>query len=841
MDPAYYRPIAWGHRAELETRDRSERSIRFRGINADAPRFLAPRITNVTPETSDYWVSLGLPLPAPLHRQILAFDYATTEDPEDTLAVVQQTFAELGVEYPYNVTMDQFKTLKERVFALLNRHCAIVLSDVYILCEPSFINVDSSHRGKKTLKWLTREKFKQAFSHLKTTVRFDNEPKLIKWIDLWLEDPMARRYQVARSFSRPHAAHTVRVFNKWTGNILPHEAFTAARANSRLAVETVDFFQDFLKDVVANDPYETPEYNEWAFQVILHLFIWTVKYPHDKFPFAVFLWSNEQGIGKGRCTEILSALAGIANVYNSVGMRGMTGDFLGYIVDKQLIIIDEEANDKALKEAYPVLKHLVTDPLITAQEKYRDPETRNTTATLVMTQNELIAVPAQDRRVAALALNPIHRRDEVYWSEFNRLCGTHQGKEYIAAWLYGIEECKDFKTGIPVVMGNLRIRMAENRTDNNPLARILVPLFGTVLPVKKTKTVWRCIRQAGFFENEEDAIILQPFQVFDQKEEEGDNVHFAADVYLTRLISDWNAKRDPSYNYSQCLVAGLALPREELFKACKEISSSAVNTHNMPNFVQDLFGQQGRDLLCPINTPAKYKYCTTPNLGSLYEGGRQVDCDWYNPLIQRFCTEIYDHLPRDEETNLPRVTAGVWPIPYKRLMAFIDKGVTLNIKPETNSPLYTYEINCAYGASSIPITQSHYCWPTLPVLRRMYFKTSGGERTPAERIPKYPLDSKDWYKQGFGFLRPIENPAEAARDEWLPYAPEPGNEEHSEFLRWYTQLRELRAADEEDRRALREHRLYRANLRAQEERQRRIREEREALGLDEGISPSCPS
>lgn len=828
VDPAYYSPIAWGRGPELEARDRFERRIRFRGSNADAPRFLAPRITNVTPETSDYWVSLGLCLPAPLHRQILAFDYATTEDPEDTLAVVQQTFAELGVEYPYNVTMDQFKTLKERVFALLNRHCAIVLSDVYMLCEPSFINLDSSHRGKKTLKWMTREKFKQAFSHLKTTLRFDNEPKHIKWIELWLEDPLARRYQVARSFSRPHAAHTVRVFNKWTGNILPHEAFTAARANSRLAVDTVNFFQDFLQNVVANDPYETPEYNQWAFEVILHLFIWTVKYPHDKFPFAVFLWSNEQGIGKGRCTEILSALAGIANVYNSVGMRGMTGDFLGYIVDKQLIIIDEEANDKALKEAYPVLKHLVTDPLITAQEKYRDPETRNTTATLVMTQNELIAVPAQDRRIAALALNPVHRRDEAYWTKFNELCGTHQGKEYIAAWLYGIEECKDFKTGIPVVMGNLRIRMAENRTDNNPLARILVPLFGTVLPVTKSKLTWRCAVEAG-------KVLVLPQWVDEVVEEEGDNVPFAADVSLVRLVNDWNSKREPTHNYSQTLAAGMALPREELFKACKEASSSAINLHNMPNFVQDLFGQQGRDLLCPTNTPNKFKYVTIPRWGSLYEGGAQVDLNWYEPLVERFCTEIYDSL--DKENGVPKVKEGVWPIDYARLLTFINYGVSVERRPQLN----IYEITYAYGLGPIPLHQAHYCWPTLPVLRKMYFKTSGGERTPVDRIPKYPLESKDWYKQGFGFLRPVESPAEAARDDLPPYAPEPGNEEHGDFLQWYRQLREMRAADEEDQRALREHRLYRANLRAQEERQRRIREEREALGLDDGISPSCPS
>lgn len=792
MDPLKYQPLEWGSGYELAMKDRGQRFINFRGHSSKAPRFLTPSAPNTVSaeEPFDYWSSQGRLLPAPLHRKLLSFDYSLRETPRGVFKLIEATLLEFGLGRSKQLTWDQFNLLEERIFDYFNRHFAKVHGDVYVRNPSTYVTKNTNRPDKFVWKVMSHDKFKQAHCEIATILTVgDGDPKRYNWPDRWLKSPNSKSFIVARSFSKAPIGNE-ECFNKWTGNILPHEAFLAAKGNSRVAYKTVDFFCAFLKEVVCNDPYETPEYNQWAFEIIMHLLIWTVKYPHERFPFAVVFWSSEQGIGKGRLTEILGALTGIANVYHSIGMRGLTGDFLGYIGDKQLIIIDEEPSQKALQEAYPVLKHIVTDELLTASEKYRDPETRNTMATVVMTQNDLISVPAADRRIAAFGLNPQRRNDMEYWRKFTDLCGNSDGHHYIAAWLYGIEECPDFKVGVPVVIGNLRVRMAENRTDTNPLARILVPLFGTISHSKSRKLVWRV---DGEFVREE---------WIETDQEVGDSLPFETDVSLQRFVENWFHNQTPSHNYSQTLVRGMAIPRDKLFEACKEISSSAVNVHNLPNFVQELFGRKGRDLLCPVNSQNKYKYCTIPRMGALWEGGPQIDLEWYEPLIERFCNAIWDNLPK---VIPPAGIPGVWPVPFKRLMEFINYGVSLDPQPRMN----IYEVTYAYGhAVTAPMCAAHMCWPALPELRKLYFATSGGERTPASRIPKYPLPSLDWYQTGFRWLKGHQHPAEV--NLWRPdQEPTVTEEERNDYGQWLDWIREEKRAENELQREIAERRALR--------------------------------
>lgn len=344
-----------------------------------------------------------------------------------------------------------------------------------------------------TPQYCKQTEFSTAFSHMRHVFKVlqpqeeeDEEqqrkrrgprPKKFKdvvmiWPQVWANHPKVRCYNGVHQRSAPLVGTAAgKIFNEWTGGgVYFDDAMKFVYADVPKAIEAVTFFRNFLKEVICGDPDEDPVYNRYFYYVMVHFLINEVKTPHKKFYWLIFLWSRQQGVGKGRLHEVLTALVGATNVFSTVGMDKVAGRFTAYSAKATLVLVDEAdmesmapAERKALQANF---KKMVTDNKLVVEAKYRDMETVGLYASFLVTSNLPLPIPHENRRELAAYVNPCRLGDSEYWSEFSRILFDEQGWKAVAAWIYGMEPSVNYRNGTKAVLGRARVRCSQGTAAN---------------------------------------------------------------------------------------------------------------------------------------------------------------------------------------------------------------------------------------------------------------------------------------------------------------------------------------------------------------------------------------
>jgi hypothetical protein len=658
------------------------------------------------------WTAHGTVLSVPDFRAVLPFDYCQdTLDPDAVDEVVAGALRDAAQAPAEKMDADVWGQVLAAVVAYFDQYCAHVLGEgVFVVVPPKNVATKISPGqtivlSSNTHRFYTHGQFLTCFGGIGTVVWAPHREMLTRerWAKLWLE--RTRPYATSMQFSKPLAREDgdarppPRTFNLWSGpGISAQEAFAAVQRNPVRAKEVVEFFNSFVKNVVCGDPFEDPLYNGYAYRLVLHLLIFCLKQPHDTFPAIFYMWSPEQGVGKGQLTNVLMALIGIMNTFNTVGVNGVQGNFAGYVAEKLLLVLDEESDRRKQAEAYGLLKHLATDPLLTADKKFKDSETVNNFLKIVATSNMLWPIPIEDRRVMSVAVNPIHHRDTPYWVKFVDLVFGGDGLRYIAAWVYGMKPHPDFRPGVSIPKGYVRVRQADRVAENlDPLQSVIHPWLSTATP-------------EGTIERFEASV----------------------DIPTNGFLDQWFGGGMPDGHFNQPMLGQLVVDKAKLVELCAK--HGKYSTHNLRASVLATFGDKNAALFATQR-----------------QGHRYTRTVW--ATSDTFVEDVMEAMARlIEEARPHRIgndcVADVWPINPERLRAFATSGVLR--EPKNGIVEYSVvRVRVDYGDPADP---NWLVWPSGTTIRDMFFGNSDGGRTPTAELPVYTVNWA-WFRSGFDEIR----------------------------------------------------------------------------------------
>lgn len=123
--------------------------------------------------------------------------------------------------------------------------------------------------------------------------------------------------------------------------------------------------------------------------------------PGVRLGYGLLLCSRAQGVGKNTLTDyILSPLIGPWNVVHPDVQRAITGAFNGWLAGKRLVVLGEMYVGHLGTKAYDTLKPLMTDKMVTVNEKFRPEYELENRAQFVGSSNSKVPlfIASTDRR-----------------------------------------------------------------------------------------------------------------------------------------------------------------------------------------------------------------------------------------------------------------------------------------------------------------------------------------------------------------------------------------------------------------------------------------------------------
>lgn len=212
-------------------------------------------------------------------------------------------------------------------------------------------------------------------------------------------------------------------------------------------------FEEFLSYLVPNEA----ERNH-----LLKMIAWTVRHPGQKLRHALLFRSAHQGVGKTMLTEIWAELLGTHNVRKSTTDE-ITGPYQGFIMNTQLVVL-EELNLGAGMRDYNRLKELISNDIVSVNEKYQPIRNwRNVASFVMLTNLEVpLQIEASDRRIFFID-SPALPRDGEYYADFAAWWQENLG---VIKWYLGDVDLNGFRPAEPPPMTLAKQELiADSRTD----------------------------------------------------------------------------------------------------------------------------------------------------------------------------------------------------------------------------------------------------------------------------------------------------------------------------------------------------------------------------------------
>lgn len=255
-------------------------------------------------------------------------------------------------------------------------HCKIVNTS-------SFIKV-----WNNKIIFMNRTQLKTAYEHLsyeKKKIAEDGTIKVIKkkFINDWLEYPKMKHYQNVGIYPPPLKCPED-IYNLWR----PFDMELIEEYEEKL--EELEVFKKHIK-ILCNNQNDIYEYLiRWIGQMI--------KYPAIKSICPVLI--SLEGAGKGTLIRLIEKMLGIEKVYETTKpSRDVWGDFNGRMTNSYLVVLNELSKKQTL-DATNYIKGLITDPIITINNKGVSQYDINSYHRFIITTNneEPIGTAKDDRR-----------------------------------------------------------------------------------------------------------------------------------------------------------------------------------------------------------------------------------------------------------------------------------------------------------------------------------------------------------------------------------------------------------------------------------------------------------
>jgi hypothetical protein len=210
----------------------------------------------------------------------------------------------------------------------------------------------------------------------------------------WLDWTGRRR---AKGFCfRPGASAGLTADGHWN-TAVPHPA--PQRGDVKPFLELVDFlFQ-----------HEDAAAKRWFLGWCAHPF----KQPGVKLLTAVYLWSSQQGAGKGQLARCLSAAHGDENAA-TIAFDDLRSDFVSArLVRKTFVAVDEASGGFETREYSGRVKKLITDPTLSVNQKYQPAYEIENAAAWLLTTNHVnsIKIEREARRFLVVEGPRVHPED----------------------------------------------------------------------------------------------------------------------------------------------------------------------------------------------------------------------------------------------------------------------------------------------------------------------------------------------------------------------------------------------------------------------------------------------
>ncbi len=184
------------------------------------------------------------------------------------------------------------------------------------------------------------------------------------------------------------------------------------------AAETVDmtliqFFLDFVRDIIANGREDVYEY-------LMNWIAYIVKNPGKKTETCIVL-KGSQGVGKNRYTDTLSELLSGYSLPNITNIDELVGQFNAAIEGQMLIVCNELKNVGASRLTnFDALKSIISDYRLRVNQKYVPSHEADNPANLIMCSNNAypVKIESGDRRYLVLEVSAAKKGEFDYWTEF---------------------------------------------------------------------------------------------------------------------------------------------------------------------------------------------------------------------------------------------------------------------------------------------------------------------------------------------------------------------------------------------------------------------------------------
>ncbi len=275
--------------------------------------------------------------------------------------------------------------------------------------------------GQACLKMVPTDEFVKLYAHEKVSVN----GKPLSIAKVFLDDPNRLQYPGGVALL-PDEPVPPGVKNLWTG-------FAYQPAPGPVSASDVQPMLDFLHHVIADGNMACTRY----------LLGWQARgyqYPGKQAEVAVVA-QGEQGVGKGTLGRYFLEPFGRHGMHIAQS-RQLSGNFNGHLRQCCALFADEAffAGDRA---GLPSLKALITEPVLTLEQKFRDAAPARNRLKIIMATNETHAIIAgtAERRFFVLTVSSRFRQNHAYFDALNRWWESG-GKEKWLAYLLAMDISK---------------------------------------------------------------------------------------------------------------------------------------------------------------------------------------------------------------------------------------------------------------------------------------------------------------------------------------------------------------------------------------------------------------
>lgn len=298
-----------------------------------------------------------------------------------------------------------------------------------ISSQVAFINQHGMFYNTKNDRWYQgRNPLTLEFAgrHMVTDPRNPMGDK-ISAIDIWPEMRDHANTTVDKLVYTPgHAPRSKAQLNLWRpSTLVPKKG-------------SVKLWLELLNHLTSNESKEVRDY-------LLQWFAYPIQNPGAKLLTAVFLWSDEEGVGKNFLVEPF--MWGIYGRHNmgKITVDDLESQFNSYAAKKQFVITDEIfiKNSQARNATMGKLKNLITSPQITVNAKFSPPQDFDNFANYYLTSNHqnALALARRDRRF--LVIEAPKKLPDSFYKELDRWA-KKDGPAILYHYLLNEVNCEDF-------------------------------------------------------------------------------------------------------------------------------------------------------------------------------------------------------------------------------------------------------------------------------------------------------------------------------------------------------------------------------------------------------------